>query len=205
MEEHPIQRPPSRWALDRAAWDALLARLESPERYETLRARLIRFFQWERFADSEELADEVLNRVARKLAEGEQIVNLEAYVSGVARLVLREAANRDRRRERALERRPEPDPFQEDPAAQDCLERQLAKLPPADRTLILRYYSGERSGRIENRKQLAAQLGLNLNALRNRALRLRTRLESLVRACLEARDESSVTPTTIRDRRERDA
>ena len=205
MEEHPIPSPPGRWVLDRAAWDALLDRLESPERYEALRARLLRFFRWERFADSEELADEVLNRVARKLAEGEQIVNLEAYVSGVARLVLREAANRDRRRERALERMPEPDPFQEDPAAQDCLERQLAKLPPADRTLILRYYSGERSGRIENRKQLAAQLGLNLNALRNRALRLRTRLESLVRACLESRDESSVTPTTIRDRRERDA
>ena len=206
MEDFPLPavRPSSRWALDRAAWDALLLRLESPERYETLRGRLLRFFRWERFADSEDLADDVLNRVARKLADGEQIQNLDAYVSAVARLVLREAVTRDRRRERALERMPEPEPLDsapEDPPAQECLERQLAKLPPPDRDLILRYYSGERSGRIEIRKQLATQLGLNRNALRNRALRLRARLETLVRACLESRDGSRSSPTTTRDGR----
>lgn len=199
-------RPPGRWTLDQAAWDALLGRLGAPERYEALRARLIRFFRWERCAESEEMADEVLNRVARRLVEGEAVLHLDAYVSGVGRMVLRESATRDRRRERALGRMPDPAPEEPDTAAQECLERHLASLPSSDRALILSYYTGERSARIENRKRLAAQLGVNVNALRNRALRLRARLEAQVRACLESRDGSRDGtrggPTSTRERGE---
>jgi hypothetical protein len=46
------------------------------------------------------------------------------------------------------------------------------------------YYAGEKRARIERRQRLAAQLGIEINALRNRALRLREKLETCVENCL---------------------
>jgi DNA-directed RNA polymerase specialized sigma24 family protein len=67
---------------------------------------------------------------------------------------------------------------------QQCLERCLGALDAGQRAFILRYYQGDQSQRIANRKAMAHELGLDLNALRNRALRLRERLEKCVRECL---------------------
>jgi RNA polymerase sigma factor (sigma-70 family) len=67
----------------------------------------------------------------------------------------------------------------------DCLERCLQKLDPQDQTLILSYYQGERSSRIENRKTMAAKLGVSINALSIRACRIRIKLESCIRKCLK--------------------
>jgi DNA-directed RNA polymerase specialized sigma24 family protein len=60
------------------------------------------------------------------------------------------------------------------------LELCLGKLPQPSRILLERYYTGDAAERIRNRQQLAAELGLDLNALRNRALRLRRQLEASV-------------------------
>ena len=49
------------------------------------------------------------------------------------------------------------------------IERCLAALPESSRELIERYYTGERAA-------LARELGISLNTLRNRALRIREKL-----------------------------
>lgn len=153
-------------------------REEAAAQLEAIRQRLEKYFAWERFADADELAWECLLRVAQKLAENVEIDNVEAYVFGVARMVLQEARSTQMRRQRLLSMRPAdaaPDANLEQHAA--ALERCLRLLPEADRELILRYYEGDSAARIRNRQNLAHEHGLSLNALRNKALRLRTMLE----------------------------
>jgi hypothetical protein len=48
----------------------------------------------------------------------------------------------------------------------------------------LSYYQGERRIRIENRKLIATKLGVSMNALNIRACRIRMKLESCIRKCL---------------------
>ena len=66
---------------------------------------------------------------------------------------------------------------------QDCFDRCLAELPEDSRSLLLRYYEGEQSAKISNRRRLASLLGLTDNALRSRVQRLRDRLEQCVHGC----------------------
>jgi RNA polymerase sigma factor (sigma-70 family) len=69
----------------------------------------------------------------------------------------------------------------------NCLEECLEKLSPANRELILSYYSQKKRAKVEYRKQLAEKLGIEVNALRVRAFRVREALEKCVRACLDSR------------------
>ena len=62
----------------------------------------------------------------------------------------------------------------------DALEACLATLPAGARDLLARYYSADGRKRIALRQQMAEEMGMELNALRNRALRLRERLEECV-------------------------
>src|SRR5215510_7274409 len=82
------------------AFKKLLAVLDpDPEtagvKYEQLRHKLIRFFEWRGSFISDELADETLNRLARKIDEGEEIEkNVFALSLGIARFVLLETLKR---------------------------------------------------------------------------------------------------------------
>lgn len=176
----------TRWELSREALDLLLAAL-NPDReaasreYEALRRRLIDLFTWERCSDAAHLADETLNRLARRVAEGEPIANPSRYAHGIARLVMHEAARDVQKKTAALrELGSSPKSTPEDPAALDGLHRCLAELPAEQRDLIERYYAGDRA-------RLAESLGINVNTLRNRALRIRERLFACV---TRGRDES---------------
>ena len=186
------------WRLTQQAFDKLLARLDSGEepageRYLRARRTLVRYFESRRSRVAEEQADETINRVARRLDEGAEIQNFNAYLYGVARLVLLEAVE-DRERERqALKEVPlrlvRPDPVERDETERrlECLGKCLAKLPDDGRTLIVQYYQGEQRSKIANRQRLADALGIPLQALRSRALRLREKLEACVSACLGRR------------------
>lgn len=170
----------------------LLARLDADQQragvmYEELRRRLILFFRLHHPRYAEDLADEVLDRVARKLAEGAEIDRIDFYMIGVARFVLRERLAAAQREQRAQEEivylrqsssTNDPDPELYSAALTRCLQR----LGTSDRVMILRYYGEDGSTRIRARQGLAEQLGINLNALHNRALRLRKQLEKCVSA-----------------------
>ena len=173
----------------------LLARLDpdrerAGERYEDLRRTLTRFFEWRNAPFPEEQTDEVFNRIARKLFEGVEIRNIGSYCYEVARLVCLEALKgRDSKRasldhshdvavvDRADEER-------ENEIRLSCLEDCLDSLPIENRELIVEYYKESKRVRIERRKSLAASLGLQREALANRAQRLRDKLEQCVKSCL---------------------
>lgn len=169
----------TRWELSREALDRLLQRLD-PDRdvagraYEALRRRLIDLFAWEHAEAPEELADEALNRLARRLSEGVAIDDgIARYAFGIARLLLLEQTRVRRNRDAALREIPI-DPGKSD--ASETLELLLEcldELPPNGRELIERYYGG-------GREALARSLGISLNALRNRAMRVREQLYECV-------------------------
>lgn len=190
------------WHLTREALTKLLAFLDpdpeaAAERFERIRFRLTRMLAWRGAIYPEELVDETVNRVARKIDQGEEIRTDKPYryFAGVARLVFHETIRRERREREVLAQEDWP-PTQEDPREQvererrlDCLRRAMEELPKGSRRLILTYYTGEKGTKIKNRKHLAADLGIPMNALRIRAHRIRLKLEASVSQCLEEEDD----------------
>jgi DNA-directed RNA polymerase specialized sigma24 family protein len=154
--------------------------------YETLRRALVGFFTWRGAATPEECADETLDRLAARLDEGVEVQDVPRFARGIARLVLLEHWRRpDAQRSPIGERLPAAAPA--DPAEEAlhrCLDRCLSKLPPDGSRLIVEYYVGEGRSRIERRREQARALGVSETALRNRAQRLRERLEACITGCL---------------------
>jgi DNA-directed RNA polymerase specialized sigma24 family protein len=153
-----------------------------------LRPRLIRFFNVYAPAEADELADMALDRLARRIHDGTEVGNVPLYALGIARMVLHEARARGVRRRNA-ENDPTLIPDESDANAGYEIETALAALSDCldtaggeARALILAYYGADGAARIAIRKHLAGERGISLNALRNRALRLREALEECVRA-----------------------
>lgn len=182
------------WVLTRESFDRLLAALDpdperAAERYEALRKRLLRFFEWQGVAVAEDCSDEVLDIVARRLGGGEAVQNLPAFCAGVARIVLLTHRRRQVARESMLQRfagEPAQEAWHtaerehEIRALEDCLDR----LPAGGRDLILAYYRADPPGLIPNRRRLANRLGVQPGALRIRAHRLRMQLAECVQRAL---------------------
>jgi DNA-directed RNA polymerase specialized sigma24 family protein len=199
--------------LDQSSLHALLDALgtdasEAGHAYENLRVRLIRFFSWNRCQSPEDLADTALDRLAVKLAAGaEPILDPGKFVAGIARMLLHEQHARHGRELKMLSwlswsfahRPPRAEVEWE---REDALSHCLESVPFENRQILERYYTGDASQRIRNRQLLAAELGIGINALRNRALRLRERLEDCTSGYLARLDrrDGSRAPFTHKDR-----
>lgn len=174
-------------------FDKLLSLLDEDreragERYEGVRRKLIKFFEWRGSLAPEERADETINRVARKLGEGEAIRSLEAYSGGVARMVWLEELREREREHKALENLPPPISLPPDDEADlrlACSKSCFERLPDGERALLAEYYREEGRAKVEARRGLAARLGVPLNVLRIRVHRLRARLDKCVADCCE--------------------
>lgn len=185
-----------RWELTAGAFDKLLAsfdaedRAAASEKYLQVRKNLVRFFEGRGFFDAETHADEVLNRVTKKLDMGESFENVGSYVYGVARFLVLELRKKTGKEEKYLIQQPTstlpPDSAEEDEksAKLNCLNKCLSELSDENRQLIVAYYQGEKRDKIERRQRLAETLGIPQNALRSRAVRLREKLESCITGCL---------------------
>ncbi len=153
--------------------------------YEQLRRRLVLFFRQHEPVDAEALADDALDRLARRLDEGTDIDNAGLYAFGIAKLMLFEAHERRTRREAArqevLAEAEGEEKEEADPVLLAALRACLRELGARSAELMLAYYRDDDARRIATRRDLAAALGVSLNALRNRALRLRAALETCVR------------------------
>jgi DNA-directed RNA polymerase specialized sigma24 family protein len=190
-----LKRP--RWALTQAAFEELLQAFDvdpeqASEKYILMGRNLVRFFEGRGCPEACDHADEVLNRVAKRLSEGETIGDLNAYCYGIARLVLLEIYKERERAERAFKELPSlrlveanAEAVDEERRRLECLNQCLQKLPRDGRQLILGYYEGDHRSRIENRKRLGEKLGLPNQALRSRAVRLREKLEACLSGCLK--------------------
>jgi RNA polymerase sigma factor (sigma-70 family) len=184
--------------LTKEGFDRLLAVLD-PDRelagfhYEQLRKKLINYFDWRDCPYPEEHADEAINRVIRKLADGEQFRDIGTYIFGIARMMLLEIARAKEKERTIFERVPIAQPDDEETLETDsrvhCLKECLAALTERSREMIVSYYQGERSAKVKRRKELATKLGLQPNALRIRACRLRAKLEECMGRCLNQQEQ----------------
>jgi DNA-directed RNA polymerase specialized sigma24 family protein len=159
------------------------------ERYRQVRDRLESFFRWRGLGDTSGLADDTLDRVARRVEAGEVRTSTpNAFVVGVARMVALEARRKERNDvtidERSISAPPPAEP--EDELRLRALDGCLEGLVTAERNLVLGYYRDEGPSRIQGRAKLAQSLGTTVEALRVRAFRLRARLEQCVQGKLEA-------------------
>ena len=174
------------WVLTGEALAQFLSCLDAdPEqagrKYEVIRQKLVKIFDWRGARFPEECADETINRVARKLEYGQTIRDIPTYCQGVARLVFLETLKKAENRQVSFDElkavpvapmRPE-----DDHAQRKCFARCLSDLPIESRQLILRYYEDERREKINNRQAMADHLGIPLNALRSRVQRIRDKME----------------------------
>jgi DNA-directed RNA polymerase specialized sigma24 family protein len=181
------------WGLTQESFDHLLAWLH-PDReqagriYEEIHARLIMSFKAHDCPVPEDLADETINRVAKKLPElaDTYVGDRARYFFGVAYKVLLEY----RRSSPEFTELPpdnlllgdQPDNIE---AVYNCLEKCLESLPEHNRELILQFYQGEKHVKIEWRKELARRLGTKLTNLRLQAHRIRATLKQCIRSCME--------------------
>jgi RNA polymerase sigma factor (sigma-70 family) len=159
------------------------------EKYEAIRRGLVELFDNWHCVDADELADETINRVLSKVEKIAPTYSGDParYFYGTAKKVRYE-----------YNRRPRPLPLTLDMPAEKteeeilekerlhaCLEKCLNLLIPADKQLILNYYSGEKTTKIKSRKSLGEKVGVSSNALRVRVFRLRSTLEECISNCLE--------------------
>jgi len=176
------------WTLTQEGFDGLLTWL-SPDReqagrkYEEIRLRLIKIYTRRGCTTPEELADEVFNRVTKKLTEiaGTYVGDPALYFYGVANNIFHEY----------LKKSPEPLPMPApDPPEiiernHACLERCMEHLSPQNRELILEYFQERGQAKIDLRKNLSERFAINLKTLRVRAFRIKDSLKQCVIECLK--------------------
>ena len=205
MSELSVQKVGQKkdWTLTPRAFHRLLNWLDGGtdsdgQKYLEMRQRLVAYFDRKNCLTPDELADETLTRIARRLEE-EGVIQSETpakYCYIVARFVFMEYL-RDKQKDGVSfddpERRPPgndfalPDSGDEKEIKErmlDCLEQCTGRLEPVNRDIIIRYYTGEERVKIENRRALAGELGLTMNALSIRACRIRDKLEACIKGCV---------------------
>ena len=190
-----LERQRTKWELNQESFESLLRWLSSDReqagrRYEDIRGRLIKIFGARGCAEPELLADETINRVARRVEEISETYEGDPalYFYGVANKIHMEQL----RKQKPIERLPPPVPVSVPiPDSDDyeeeyvCLESCIGHLPARSRDLVLQYYEHEQQDKIAQHQRLADRLGIGLNALRIRAHRARQVLRKCIIKCLE--------------------
>jgi len=158
-------------------------RERAAEKYEKIRQRLTRMLVCRGCWEAEDLVDETIDRVARKVEEirGDYVGDPAAYFGGVARHVYQEWL----RKKPATPPEP-PEPVKSEVAGPeyDCLDDCLDHLTQNNRDLILGYYRGDKQAKIVHRKAMAKKEGIEMEALRLRVHRIRKVVRECVNKCV---------------------
>lgn len=193
------------WVMTASAFNRMLEQLDpeperAGERYEFIRQKLTKFFQWRGCPSPEDYTDRTIDRVARRLEEGAEVQGRDPYLffHGTAINVLREHwKEAERHGMEALDdlapaKAPSEDPIElraqqaerlDHELKLECLNECVRRLPVEQIELIQQYHQNDGGAKIAQRKTLAAQLQIPLNALRIRMFRLRQELETCILNC----------------------
>jgi DNA-directed RNA polymerase specialized sigma24 family protein len=181
--------------LTQESFDLLLSWLhpdpdEAGKIYVKIRTGLIKNFARQRCPVPEELADKTVDRVAKKLPEiiDTYVGDPERYFHRVAYYVLRECWSRTVETVELEDNIMEPDKDYKKEAESQCLDKCMAQLPAPNREFIRKYYYGNKGEKIRQRKELAANLSIGLDALRVKALRIRRILKKCTNDCMATLD-----------------
>jgi DNA-directed RNA polymerase specialized sigma24 family protein len=189
------------WTPNPEAFQCLLEWLDNGEnsdggRYLEIRRRLVYFFDRKDCRNSDDLADETLNRVARRLEEEGEIRSETPakFCYLTAKFVflesLRDSEKRNISFDEVIENKLVTALTHEDDLKEkrlDCLENCADKLEVSSREIIFGYYYGAERAKIENRRNLAVKFDISINALSIRACRIREKLQICVEKCLGKR------------------
>ena len=163
-------------------------------RYEAIRTSLIRILTWRGCNNAEDLADETINRVAEKvhLLKETYVGDPAIYFYAVAKRLAKEEQRRANSEVAISEGYniagfPDEKDAATEEALYECLSACLRRAGEEKGKMILSYYSGERNVKIANRRAMAAELGIPLNALRVRMHRIRASLENCINKCVKTR------------------
>ncbi|NOT64229.1 MAG: sigma-70 family RNA polymerase sigma factor [Acidobacteria bacterium] len=174
-------------------------RTRAAQKYVQLHEKLVFWLEHHRCSKAQELADRTLDTVARQLLKGLEIQADDPmdYCLGVARNLLK--------RERALDLKQVPLddlPLQSEKhyahealriamdndshqQRADCLRHCLRRLSSEDRRMLELYYHDDWHQQVRQRKQLVRQLAWSEENLRSHVHRLRARLKTCMKSCLE--------------------
>lgn len=163
-------------------------REEAGVKYEEIRNGLIKFFRFRGCDAPDALADETINRVAAKVSAftDDGAVKKISFFYGFASNIHLEYVTRTRKPEVSFD----PELHSPEGAADakdkshECLEICLARLPAAERKLIIEYYEKDKSAKFEWRKKLAAAANMSTGALHTKVCRLKKNLKNCLEKCL---------------------
>lgn len=174
--------------LEQADFDRLLNWLDpipecAGDRYEKIRWRLISILASRGCHVPEELADETIDRVARRVIDirTNYVGDPALYFLGVMNNVHHEYLKRPALRS-AIEM---PVDAEAKERVHLCLDKCLERLAPRARQIIERYYTADKRAKIDLRKRIAQEMGVTAANLRLRALRIRAKLQVCIDSCLE--------------------
>jgi len=167
-------------------FESLLNRLsedreQAGQEYIRLRNKLANLLRFKGHSSPEDGADEVLDRVAEKLAEGEPIRDLTAYSRGFANFVALEDSRKQVRTRKSLDYYSFFHTLSEtfDDRLFRLMRRCLDDLTAEQRALLEDYYDDTRRQDMSlYRQTLAERMEMTLNALRLYIFRLRAKLEN---------------------------
>jgi DNA-directed RNA polymerase specialized sigma24 family protein len=178
------------WEVTPQAFEKMLEWLDKDrevagQKYEAIRARLIKILTYRGSRMAEEIADETFDRAARKIDK-----LIESYEGNPAPYLLA-IANKvflEFQRKPVFQELPEiiaPPKSDEDFQPEYiCLQKCLNSLAPEQREFILSYYAEQKSAKIKKRKKLAENSGIQHENLYVRAFRLRQKLQKCVFKCV---------------------
>jgi DNA-directed RNA polymerase specialized sigma24 family protein len=181
--------PPTQEAFDRLLLCINPDRERAGEEYELLRLKLIKYFSLRACLEAEELADETLNRLAKKIAEGEEIRELLRYCYGLARWIYVEYRRNPQSNQIPVDNMSvtpviPPDPLVEK-ERQECFHHCLGRLTVEEKETIIKYCDDADQPHQWARRDLVEQLKISSTALRIRVSRIKKKLKACFSDCLE--------------------
>lgn len=160
-------------------------REEAGRKYKVIHDGLVMVLRRKGCSEAEELADEVINRVAMKV--GDLKISYEGkperFFYGVAKKIVQEYERKARKSvplNEELQEIPGPEPADE--LVYDCVDACKRKLDPNQCETVIQYH---RHDKPEQREKLAKHLGITLATLRVRIFRIHALLRLCVDDCLE--------------------
>jgi DNA-directed RNA polymerase specialized sigma24 family protein len=150
--------------------------------YESIRVKLQLFFNAKGCMHSEELADETIDRVLCKVdvLQNTYRGNPINYFMGVAKNVFREYTRRKTYSQLPKHIADSMDYQDHEAELLDfCLQISLSRISPEQRSFILDYYSGNKSEKVNRRKQISQNLNINRRTMRVQAHRIRSKIQTM--------------------------
>lgn len=181
--------PPTQEVFDQLLLCLNPDRERAGEEYELLRLKLLEYFRARSCQHADELVDETLNRLARKVAGGEEIREMGRYCYGLARFVWKESLRDPKNKLDPIDDAPLPPVVTPDRLIEKerlaCFQHCLQSLTVEERELMVSYWEHDEQPHSTVRRELAARLGISPVALRIRVSRIKNKFKACFANCLE--------------------